>query len=106
MLVYPVAHKGDVVEGYGGSRVADPYRWMEALDSKEVADWVGASNAVTDPYLAALPLREHFNQRLNQLWNYPRVSVPTIEGGRLFYARNTGLQRQAPVFVRDGVNAA
>jgi prolyl oligopeptidase len=105
-LAYPVAHKGDVVDDYGGTKVADPYRWMEALDSKEVAAWVAASNAVTDPYLASLPLRSHFQERLTELWNYPRVSVPVVKAGRLFYSRNTGLQRQAPVFVRSSVTAA
>jgi prolyl oligopeptidase len=104
-LSYPVAQKGDVVDDYAGTRVPDPYRWMEALDSKEVADWVAASNAVTDPYLAKLPLREHFNTRLTELWNYPRVSVPVVEGGKLFYAKNTGLQRQAPLYVRASATA-
>ena len=78
-LRYPVAQKGDVVDDYGGTKVPDPYRWMEALDSKEVAEWVAASNAVTDPYLAKLPLREHFNKRLTELWNYPRVGVPVVK---------------------------
>ena len=104
-LAYPVATKGDVVDDYGGTKVQDPYRWMEALDSKDVAEWVAASNAVTDPYLARLPLRGHFNTRLTELWNYPRVSVPVVEGGRLFYTRNTGLQRQSPLFVRANVTA-
>ncbi len=102
---YPIAAKGDVVDMYGTTKVADPYRWMEALDSKEVAEWVAASNAVTDPYLARLPLRQHFNARLTELWNYPRVGVPAIEGGKLFYAKNTGLQRQAPIFVRASATA-
>jgi prolyl oligopeptidase len=104
-LQYPIAHKGDVVDDYGGTKVPDPYRWMEALDSVEVAEWVRASNAVTDPYLAKLPLREHFNTRLTELWNYPRVTVPVIKGGKLFYSRNTGLQRQSPIFVRATATA-
>jgi prolyl oligopeptidase len=102
-LTYPSPRQADVVDDYHGTKVADPYRWMEALDSKEVADWVAASNAVTDPYLQNLPLRDFFSKRLTELWNYPRVSVPVVENGRVFYARNTGLQRQAPVFMRAGI---
>ena len=103
---YPTTARGDVVDDYGGVKVPDPYRWMEALDSKEVADWVKAQNAVTAPYLDGLPLRKHFHDRLTELWNYARVGVPQVEQGRLFYARNTGLQRQAPVFMRTSPDAA
>jgi prolyl oligopeptidase len=102
---YPATHKGDVVDNYGGIRIADPYRWMEALDSRDVVDWVKAQNAVTEPYLANLPLRKHFQDRLTQLWDYARVGMPQIEQGRLFYARNTGLQRQSPVFSRTSIDA-
>ncbi len=104
-LAYPTPRKGDVVDDYGGTKVADPYRWMEALDAKDVADWVAASNAVTEPYLKGLPLREHFSKRLTELWNFPRVSVPVVKAGQLFYTRNTGLQKQAPIFVRASVTA-
>jgi prolyl oligopeptidase len=105
-LIYPVARKDNVVDDYGGTKVADPYRWMEALDSKEVADWVAASNAVTEPYLKSLPLREHFSKRLTELWDYPRVGLPVVEADKLFYARNSGLQRQAPVYLRTSVAAS
>jgi prolyl oligopeptidase len=105
-LNYPVPHKVDVVDDYHGTTVADPFRWMEALDSKDVAGWVAASNAVTESYLKTLPLRQHFNTRLTELWNYPRVSVPVNQHGRLFYSKNSGLQRQAPVFMRAGIAAA
>src|SRR5688572_14364611 len=75
---------------------------MEDLDSAEVAAWVAAQNAVTDAHLETLPLRRHFNTRLTRLWDYPRTGLPAIENGRLFYARNTGLQKQAPIYVRTG----
>jgi prolyl oligopeptidase len=99
-LDYPAPRKGDVVEDYHGTKIADPYRWMEDLDSPEVAQWVAASNTVTDAYLSRLALRHRLNTRLTELWNYARVSVPVVEGGRLFYSRNTGLQRQSPIYVR------
>jgi prolyl oligopeptidase len=103
-VAYPPTTQGTVVEDYHGTKVADPYRWMENLDGPDVAAWIAAENAVTDPYLAALPHRKALNDRLTALWNYPRVGLPTIEGGRLFYSKNTGLQRQSPVFVRTSVN--
>jgi len=104
-LTYPVAQKGVVVDDYHGTKVADPYRWMESLDSKDVADWVAAENRVSDPYLKTLPLRDHLNKRLTELWNYPRVGIPIVEGGRLFYARNTGLQKQSPIYMRTSADA-
>ena len=103
MMVYPQSKKGDVVDVYGSTRVADPYRWLEDLDSPDVAAWVTAQNAATEAHLASLPHRPHFRRRLTELWNYPRTSVPEIEHGRIFYTRNSGLQRQAPIYVRNGV---
>ncbi len=100
---YPESRKGDVVDHYGSVRVPDPYRWMEDLDSPDVAAWVAAQNAVTHAHLETLPHRSHFRKRLTQLWDYPRVGLPAVEAGRLFYARNSGLQRQAPIYVRTGV---
>src|SRR5690349_14897582 len=77
-LLYPMAITGPVVDDYGGTKVPDPYRWMEALDSKDVAAWVAAENAVTEPYLKSLPLRQPFATRLTALWNYPRVGLPDV----------------------------
>jgi prolyl oligopeptidase len=102
-LTYPPTAKGDVVDDYHGTRVADPYRWMEDLESPEVARWIKTQNDLTFGYLERLPMREHFKRRITELWNYPKTGVPIREGGRLFYARNSGLQKQAPIYVRDGL---
>ena len=105
-LSYPVARKGDVVDDYFGTKVADPYRWMEDLDSADVAAWVTAENTVTFDYLGGLPRRERFNRRITELWNYPKVGIPVRAGGRYFYEKNSGLQRQSSLYVRAGVTAA
>jgi prolyl oligopeptidase len=102
MPPYPPSRKGDVVDVYGDTRVADPYRWMEDLESPEVAEWVAAQNAVTRAHLDALPHRAALAQRLTALWNYARTSLPAIEHDTLFYSRNSGLQRQAPIYMRRG----
>jgi prolyl oligopeptidase len=103
---YPPAKKGTVVENVFGTKVADPYRWMEELDSPDVKAWVDAENAATFKYLDTLPVRDELRTRITELWNYPKVSTPSFEGGRWFYSRNAGLQRQSVVYWRDSLGGA
>ena len=105
-ISYPASKTVDVVEDYHGTKVADPYRWMEDLDSKEVADWVRAQNDVTNRQLAALPMREHFKERITQLWDYPKTGIPRREGGRYFYSKNSGLQAQSVLYALQCTNEA
>jgi prolyl oligopeptidase len=100
-LKYPHAREGDAVDDYFGTKVADPYRWMEDLNSPELAQWIRDENAVTFKYLDTLPEREPLKRRITELWNYPKVGLPQYEGRRWFYTRNSGLQRQSVVFSRE-----
>ena len=99
---YPTTATVPHVDDYHGTRVADPYRWLEDLDSPETKAWVAAQNAVTSGYLATSPGRDAIRDRLTALWNYPRVSLPFREGGRLFFTKNTGLQKQSPFYAALG----
>ena len=99
-MKYPEAKRGDVVDDYHGTKVADPYRWLEDPDAPETKVWVAAENQVTMAYLAALPGRDALKQRITQLWNYPKTTTPFREAGRLFYRKNTGLQQQSVLFMR------
>src|SRR5438045_4905624 len=51
-ITYPETKKVDVVDDYFGTKVADPYRWLEDDNAPEVAAWVEAQNKVTFGYLA------------------------------------------------------
>lgn len=102
-IAYPPTRRQDLVEDHFGIAVADPYRWLEndVRNDKEVADWVAAQNRVTNAYLATLPGREAFRTRIKQLFDYERFSPPVKKGGRYFYMRNSGLQNQSVLHVRD-----
>lgn len=105
-ITYPATDRGDTVDEQFGVKVADPYRWLEndvRVDPK-VAAWVEAENKVTDAYLATLPGRDVFKDRLKKLIDYERFGQPERKGGRYFYLHNSGLQNQAVLFVRDGVD--
>ena len=41
-LKYPQPRKGDVVDDYFGTKIADPYRWMEDLNAADVKQWIDA----------------------------------------------------------------
>ena len=100
-LTYPDTREVDTVDNYHGTEVADPYRWLEDLDSEATADWVKRQNDVTMPYLEKLPMRDSINSRLTELWDYPKYSVPFKEGDRFFYRHNDGLQNQSVLYVTD-----
>ena len=104
-LTYPDTARGDTVDPQFGVDVPDPYRWLEddVRINPKVADWVAAQNKVTDAYLATLPGRETFKQRMTELYNYERFGLPTKAGTRYFYTRNDGLQPQSVLYVRDGL---
>ena len=99
-IAYPATRTVDVTDRFGTVTVADPYRWLEELNAPETGQWVAAENAVTNAYLATLPMREPLKARITELWNYPKVTPPQYEGGHWFYSRNTGLQRQPVIYMR------
>ncbi len=101
-LRYPPAPRGDVVDDYFGTKVADPYRWLEDVDSPATRSWVAAENALSLPYLAALPRRDALRERIAALWNYERYDLPQKKAGKLFYGRNDGLQNQSVLYVDEG----
>ena len=102
-LVYPTAHTVEQVDDYFGTKVSDPYRWMENVDSPEVKQWVDAENALTRSYIDPIPGREAIKSRLLALTNYERYSAPGRQGKRYFYSHNTGLQNQAVFFWQEGL---
>jgi prolyl oligopeptidase len=100
-IVYPATRTVDVVDHYGSTAVADPYRWLEELNAPETAEWIAGENAVTNAYLATLPMREPLRARITELWDYPKTSAPRWQGGHWFYSRNSGLQRQSVTYARE-----
>ena len=108
-IAYPVARKTNQVDTYHGTQVADPYRWLEDDRSTETADWVKAENKVTFDYLAQIPYRKQFQDRLEQVYNYPKYSAPSRKGsgptGDWFYfSKNDGLQNQAVLYRQKGLD--
>jgi len=104
-LTYPVTDKVGVVDDYFGTKVADPYRWLEDDKDPKVAKWVESQNKVTFDYLSRIPYREKVRQRLLEIYNYPRYTAPQRAGQHYFFTRNDGLQNQSVIYVQKGLEA-
>jgi len=104
-LKYPETRMVAQIDDYHGTKVADPYRWLEDDYSPETKAWIDAQNKVTFGYLAKIPQRERIKTRLTELWNYERYAVPFKEGGRYFYTKNDGLQNQSVLYTMDAVDS-
>jgi len=104
-ITYPNAKVVDQVDDYHGTKVADPYRWLEDTDSADTRAWVEAENKVTFGYLEQIPYRKAIHDRLTKLWNFERYRVPQKQGGRYFYEHNNGLQNQNVLYVAESLNA-
>ncbi len=102
-LQYPETKKGETVEDYHGTKVADPYRWLEDDNSEDTKAWVKAQNKITFDYLATIPQRDKIKKRLEELWNYPRYSSPFKKAQYYYYFKNDGLQNQSVMYRQNGL---
>jgi prolyl oligopeptidase len=102
-FAYPPSKLGDVNDDYHGTKVADPYRWLEEPDSPETRAWIEAQNKLTFGYLGDIKEREQIRTRLTKLWNFERYGLPTREGGRVFFSKNDGLQNQSVLYTADSI---
>ena len=104
-LNYPVTRKSDQVDDYHGTKVTNPYRWLEDDNSAETLAWVKAENEVTFAYLNKIPYRSQVKHRLEELYNYPKYTSPFRRGDAYFFFKNDGLQNQNVLYIQNGLDA-
>ncbi|XP_026463642.1 prolyl endopeptidase-like [Ctenocephalides felis] len=101
---YPEARRDESIQdNFHGKTVSDPYRWLENPDSNETKDFVDAQNSITRPYIDDYKYRQFIKEKLTNLWNYPKYSVPYKRGTRYFFYKNTGLQNQSVLYKQESL---
>lgn len=99
---YPDTRKTNQTDDYFGTKVSDPYRWLEDDRSEETKSWVVEQNKVTDAYIAQIPYRDAIKKRLTELWNYAKYTAPFREGEYTYFYKNDGLQNQSVLYRQKG----
>ncbi|WP_035332939.1 prolyl oligopeptidase family serine peptidase [Dyadobacter crusticola] len=102
-ITYPQTKKIEHTDEYHGTKVADPYRWLEDDRSEETAAWVKAQNEVTFGYLNKIPFKGKIFADLEKAYNYPKYSAPSKKGEYFYFYKNDGLQNQAVLYRQKGL---
>ena len=101
---YPETATEDVKEDYFGSKVTDPYRWLENDTASNTEAWVKEENKVTFDYLSKIPFRKAVRDRFEELYNYPKYGSPYQVGDYYFFTKNDGLQNQSVWYRQKGLD--
>ena len=103
---YPETKKIPVTDIYFDESVTDDYRWLEDDNSDDTKKWVINQNNTTFKYLDEIPFRNDLKVRLEQLWDYEKISAPFKEGQYTYFYKNDGLQNQSILYRENNKNKA
>jgi prolyl oligopeptidase len=93
--------RSDLLDVLHGVAVADPFRRLESADDPETIAWVAEQNARTRRFLDT-PQRDRLVARLRELHRVPRMSVPAVRGGRIFFTESDGSRAQSILYCAQG----
>jgi prolyl oligopeptidase len=101
---YPAATRSGTEDTYHNTKVADPYRWMEQLDSADTLTWLKSQANLTRKYIDGIAKRQEIVKLTRETLDFERCTVPVAVAGKFFYLKNDGLQEQAVIYRADGLN--
>nr|WP_227411582.1 prolyl oligopeptidase family serine peptidase [Cruoricaptor ignavus] len=100
-MKYPETKKISHTDEYFGTKVEDPYRWLEDDRAADTKDWVKREVAFTNDYLSQITFRDDIKNQLREIWNYEKISAPFKRGDYTYFYKNDGLQAQSVLYRTD-----
>ena len=100
----PVAAVQVVTDDYSGTKIEDPYRWLEDAKSPQTRAWIAEENAYTQKYLDQLKDLPQVERGLAALMRVETYSMPVLRGGKYFFNKQLPDENQGSIYVRDGWN--
>ncbi|GFO10341.1 prolyl endopeptidase [Plakobranchus ocellatus] len=105
-FTYPDARRDEsIVEDYHGTKIPDPYRWLEDPDAEETKAFVDAQNKISEPFFNSCPIKDKMQKRMTEVWDFPKYGCPSKHGSHYFYFHNSGLQNQHVMYIQDSLDA-
>jgi prolyl oligopeptidase len=91
-----------VSDDYQGTKIEDPYRWLEDAKSPETRAWIDEQNKYTQQYLSQLKNCPEIVKQLTELERVDQYSLPDLRGGKYFFTKRLAGENQASIYVREG----
>jgi len=100
----PLAPVKPVITDYYGTKVADPYRYMENLKNPVVLKWMKEQNDYTRAVLAEIPGRAKLLANIRKFDRaVPQVSVARLTGDRYLVLKRMPNENVARLYLRHGM---
>lgn len=102
----PIAPVREVTDNYFGTRIADPYRWMEDMRNPELQSWMRAHADHSRTTLDRLPGRRAVLERfvaLDQSATARVYDVRRFPGDRYFYLKTLAGENTPKLYMRTGL---
>ena len=100
----PKAEVRNVTDEYFGTKIVDPYRWMEDLKSDEMQKWMKGQAEYADNYLKGLPMRDALLERIKTLESGAPFEIGYFTrrpNGTLYYLKQNAADNVGKLYVRD-----
>lgn len=97
-ISYPVAQRTTDGTQYHGTTVPDPYRWLETHQGVDTQAWLLAQKTLARKHFDGLPQRAKIATLAEETLDYARQTVPMTIAGKVYFARNSGLQDNAVIY--------
>jgi len=102
-LHYPISKKVNQTDDYFGTKVHDPYRWLEYDTATDTKEWVNAQQNFTESYIAKIPFRAIVRKKVESVFGFARFTTGFKAGDYIFFAKTDGLQNQAVYYYQKGL---
>ena len=103
-LQYPFTKQTVQIDDYFGTKISDPYRWLENDTSAETKAWVSTEQQFTENYLAKINFREQIKNRYKAILNYTKYSGAFKAGEYIIYSKSDGQQNHPVYYYQRGLN--
>ncbi|MBI4243202.1 MAG: S9 family peptidase [Planctomycetes bacterium] len=102
-FIYPRTKTVNVSDNFHGTKVRDPYRWLEDISSEETSEWIELQNSLTRTYIYDSSARSSIKQRLEELYDFTRLSVINKKGNKYYFTKHEGLQNQPVLYTQNSL---